>query len=268
MENNAFDFGVKRHLDAFTPMKAAYPPYYQKICSLFRQNVPYFHRMDLIENEMSRWQLLFVQEDFEQHFDRYQRIYVAACDPSVRKASFTLNDFFICMNDPFALTRLYAQSRIEYLHFRISDVCHRFFPQKPGNFIYGSYSEDFKSTSFFTDESIEDIVILHQDAASIQSSLQRMVNDFATALRWDGKDSSKLMNSVAHLIYQFSHAMPFNRGSSAVSEWLEMSIFRLHGYRLIDDPNKLVNLEALTLPQEDFVKNYTSTIRLEKQADE
>jgi hypothetical protein len=59
--------------------------------------------------------------------------------------------------------------------------------------------------------------------------------------------------------------MPFIRGSAAISEWFEMSLYGFHGFNVSYNNQKHINLEALVVPLSDFLKNYASLIKLEEQ---
>jgi Avirulence protein len=123
--------------------------------------------------------------------------------------------------------------------------------------------QDNKNDPFdtMTKESI--ILLLHQDYFLIQDTLSHVAKLFKQAIAWTGTDLRDLQYIVALINYEFSHAMPFMRGSAAISEWIEIIIYRYHGYVLeyIDD-NKSVNMEALSLPCQEFINEYPSFIRL------
>lgn len=108
------------------------------------------------------------------------------------------------------------------------------------------------------------ISILHQDPFLVEVVLNDTAKIFKKTIEWSGEDIKALKDDVALLIYEFSHAMPFKRGSAAVAEWLEMAIYLYHGFSVNYDSKKLINLEALTSPLKQFAEGYDSMIRLEK----
>ena len=108
------------------------------------------------------------------------------------------------------------------------------------------------------------ITVIHQDLFLIDVMLKDIANIFERIIKWNGENLRDLKQQVALFEYEFAHAMPFNRGSGAISEWLEMALYRYHGFKMSYDSKKNVNFEALTSTLEQFVKNYDSMIRLEK----
>ena len=108
------------------------------------------------------------------------------------------------------------------------------------------------------------ITLLHQDPFLIVDMLEDIAKLFKQVIEWDGIDRQELINHVALLQYEFAHAMPFKRGSAAISEWLEMIIYRYHGFSLNYTQSTKVNLEALTQPLKQFIEQYPSLIVLEE----
>lgn len=106
------------------------------------------------------------------------------------------------------------------------------------------------------------VSLVHQDIFLIEPMLQDMAKIFKEAMQWDGKELKSLKGRVALLEYEFAHAMPFYRGSAAISEWLESAIYAFHGYQLSYAPDKMVNLEALTSSIKGFSENYDKMIQL------
>ncbi len=108
------------------------------------------------------------------------------------------------------------------------------------------------------------VTVVHQDCFLTELMLADIAKVFKQALEWDGKALKTLKERVALLEYEFAHAMPMIRGSAAIGEWLEMAIYRYHGYNVTYTPDKMVNLEALCSPLSTFVASYSSMIHLEK----
>ena len=108
------------------------------------------------------------------------------------------------------------------------------------------------------------VALIHQDLFLIEPTLQEIAKIFKRAVEWDGKEISRLQQDVAELEYLFSHCAPFARGSMAISEWIEMAIYESHGFEI---KYKLpVNLEALTLPFQEFVEKYPSMVDVQKKS--
>ena len=108
------------------------------------------------------------------------------------------------------------------------------------------------------------VAILHQDPFLIETMLDDMAKIFKNAIEWNGKNLKDLKDQVALFRYELSHAMPFNRGGSAVAEWFERALYATHGMKVTYNPKKMVDLEALTSTLKEFVDNYDTMITLTK----
>ncbi len=104
--------------------------------------------------------------------------------------------------------------------------------------------------------------LIHQDPFLIKDVLSDCAKIFERVLQCDSKKVETIKEMVALLNYELSHATPFVRGSAAIIEWMEQAIFCFHGFTLKYNPKKMVNLEALTLPLNEFVKNYNEMVML------
>jgi len=109
------------------------------------------------------------------------------------------------------------------------------------------------------------ISIIHQDPFLIEPMLKDIAKIFKKAIEWKDGNIKTLKEDVELLDCELHHAMPFKRGSAAVSEWLEKAIYRYHEFNLTYNPKKMVNLEALTSSFNQFVENYDSMIELTMQ---
>jgi hypothetical protein len=106
------------------------------------------------------------------------------------------------------------------------------------------------------------VLLVHQDLFLIETMLKEAARLFKSALTCDRADLKTLKGRVALWTTVFDNAMPFDRGSSAVSEWFQQAIYRALGYRLTYKPGKLVNLEVLTKPFPQVVQEYDSMVEL------
>ncbi|PJD91390.1 MAG: hypothetical protein CK424_07145 [Legionella sp.] len=106
------------------------------------------------------------------------------------------------------------------------------------------------------------IELIHQDPFLIEETLDDIAGLFKTVLEWDKSCDSEtdLVNTIALINYEFSHAAPFIRGSAAIGEWLEHTLYRYHGFTIQYKDTCNVNMEALTLPLEEFVTQYPSMV--------
>jgi hypothetical protein len=108
------------------------------------------------------------------------------------------------------------------------------------------------------------VQIIHTNAHLIEPILEAVADLFKKAIEWNGENRDDLFGTMALMQYKLAHAMPFTRGSAAISEWIEMSIYRYHGYHLKYSKDQLVNLEALTSTFDEFAKNYPTMIELSR----
>ncbi len=104
--------------------------------------------------------------------------------------------------------------------------------------------------------------LIHQEPAFIENSLAEIASLFKTAIELDKENLQELIEISGHLNYLFSHAMPFDRGSAAIGEWIETIIFRYHGYDVAYNNEVNINLEALISPLHAFIEKYPSMIKI------
>ena len=108
------------------------------------------------------------------------------------------------------------------------------------------------------------ISLIHQDPFLIKDSLTEIGKVFKKAVEWNREEGlEKLTHLVADITYLFSHAMPLERGSAAVGEWLEMALYQYHGFTIKYAEGICVNMEALTLPYKEFMVKYPSFLKIE-----
>ena len=110
------------------------------------------------------------------------------------------------------------------------------------------------------------VMIIHQDTFLTEDTLKDISKVFKETVLWNRDEESlvHLKNKVALLRYEFSHNMPFQRGSAAIGEWLEIAIYRYHGFtKSHHSKTYLTDLEALTsFSLDDFLKRYDKTITI------
>lgn len=109
------------------------------------------------------------------------------------------------------------------------------------------------------------VAILHQNRYLIEPVLQKISKIFKKALEWSPPSPLNHLKSYVGLIrYLFSHAMPFDRGSAGIGEWLEIMIYRFHGFSCKHNNEAKGDLEALVAPfLSTFLKDeYDKTINL------
>lgn len=109
-------------------------------------------------------------------------------------------------------------------------------------------------------------LVLHQDIYLNEASMNECANLFADILQWSPeKPVDELMEKVALLRYIFGHTMPFARGSAAIGEWLERSIYHHFGYSCVNTgPNQVgIDLLAITaLSYKKYLQDYKRVIQI------
>lgn len=92
------------------------------------------------------------------------------------------------------------------------------------------------------------VFCIHQDRVAIPKTLALIEKNFEKALSLKiTKDTVKdLSRTIGKIRYLFAHCTPFCRGSAAIAEWLEKTLYRYHG---IDcKQKKPADLVALAAP--------------------
>jgi hypothetical protein len=104
--------------------------------------------------------------------------------------------------------------------------------------------------------------IIHMNSSLIESLTDKIKDVFKNTINWDKQDINELVGMVGYLQYVIAHMCPYARGSAAVCEWIERIIYQYHGLEVRYNPDKCINLEALTSSLEEFLRVYPSCIRL------
>ncbi len=106
------------------------------------------------------------------------------------------------------------------------------------------------------------ITTIHQDTFLVEPTLKEIAKIFKSAVEWDKSVNSlkDLKCRVGLMRYIFAHGMPTNRGSAAIGEWFEKSIYQHHGYEVPLSADGTVDLDALTSDSlSSFMEKYTQT---------
>jgi len=92
-------------------------------------------------------------------------------------------------------------------------------------------------TNYVTDPAIRmrncaTIFIIHQDTFLIDETLREIAKIFAQAVKWNRTTESlkELKNRVSLMRFLYSHCMPSARGDGAIGDWLELMLYRYHGF--------------------------------------
>lgn len=75
--------------------------------------------------------------------------------------------------------------------------------------------------------------IIHQDTFLIERTENACAQIFADAINWDKNTSTldTLKEKVALLRFVYGNCMPCHRGDGAIGDWLELDIYRYHGFK-------------------------------------
>lgn len=119
------------------------------------------------------------------------------------------------------------------------------------------------------------LFVLHQDPHLIQESLEECARLFTQIIKEKNSISeSDLIEKIALLRYIFAHAMPFQRGSAAIGEWLEGSIYQHLGFAIKSpdtDTKDSTDLAAITsLKFSDYLEKYkeiTQPLKIDQEND-
>lgn len=103
-----------------------------------------------------------------------------------------------------------------------------------------------------------EVACLHQDRFLIERTMAEAEKYFDKAKSWTpDKPQAELVENVGMMLYLYSHAMPYQRGSAAIGEWLEKIVYEHHGFSVGERPGMKVDLTALTtLRAELFMTAY------------
>lgn len=108
--------------------------------------------------------------------------------------------------------------------------------------------------------------VIHQDPFLIQRTQDFCAKLFADILTWDRtKPLDDLKDRVALLRFTYAYSMPCERGDGAVGDWLELALYRHHGFvKTRHDPAQLPCFEPLsTIDPADYLKKYRNTVIVE-----
>ncbi|HSX37281.1 MAG TPA: hypothetical protein VLE95_00445 [Chlamydiales bacterium] len=105
--------------------------------------------------------------------------------------------------------------------------------------------------------------VIHQDLFLIERTQKACSQIFARVLAWDKtKSLDSLKDNIALLRFVYGNSMPCFRGDGAVGDWLELALYRHHGFEETKhNNNRLPCFELLaTTSLSEYLKNYRDTI--------
>lgn len=114
------------------------------------------------------------------------------------------------------------------------------------------------STSIF-EESPSIIHLTHTPEES-KYILSQIENIFKEAVLKEGSEIGELQKLVSLFRFVFAHAMPFARGSAAIAEWFERSIYQFNGLKVLFNSNHSIDLEAFTSTPDIYFQLYSASM--------
>lgn len=101
-------------------------------------------------------------------------------------------------------------------------------------------------------------LLIHQRQFLIEETLKEVSTIFEQIVRWKGNDLTELKQLMALFRFEMG-CMPFLRGSSAITEWLEAALYSYHQISYRFDEKRHADLEVYLNPLfSDFIKAYDS----------
>jgi hypothetical protein len=175
-----------------------------------------------------------------------------AGEQNLQKVLKTKKDYTSIMADRDLIERLKKETPQVYqsvsLNVALTDFLVRFEGQLKKNVVLCTLRAEVNNklygmsryvSSFDTDGTSDPIksilqsptAILHQDTFLIHDTLVEISKIFAEAVSWDSEKPVKdLKDRVALFRFMYSHCTPCVRGDGAVGDWLELAIYRYHGF--------------------------------------
>jgi hypothetical protein len=109
----------------------------------------------------------------------------------------------------------------------------------PISVIYGMFQADTLKQNGVSDASIEKMtekshfIVMHTPRKNVPTLMQEVELYFENAIQCAHNDITAIKTNLANLFYIQSHAMPFSRGSEAITKWILEVVARYHGYTIV-----------------------------------
>lgn len=111
------------------------------------------------------------------------------------------------------------------------------------------------------------VTVMHQDHFCIEETMEVISKVFEKALLWDKNTQSldELKDLVATIRFLYAWCMPNLRGDGAIGDWLEIAIYRYHGFtKTTHNQNTLPCFEPLASTSfKEYRESYNETISIE-----
>lgn len=102
--------------------------------------------------------------------------------------------------------------------------------------------------------------VIHQDPFLIERTQNACGQIFADILKWDhSKSMDSLKDNIALLRFIYGNSMPCSRGDGAIGDWLELALYRHHGF--IDTKHSNDRLPCFELLSTTNLSQYLQTYK-------
>jgi len=105
--------------------------------------------------------------------------------------------------------------------------------------------------------------VIHQDPFLVERTQNACSQIFASILDWKKTDSLEVLKDrVALLRFVYGNSMPCSRGDGSVGDWLELALYRYHGFEETRHDSKLLPCFELlsTTTLSEYLQEYRKTI--------
>ncbi|MCH9616820.1 MAG: hypothetical protein SP4CHLAM5_00940 [Chlamydiia bacterium] len=111
-------------------------------------------------------------------------------------------------------------------------------------------------------------IVIHQDVFLIDETLKAIAQVFGQAILWDKKTQAleELKDKVALIRFMYAFCMPCLRGDGAIGDWMELAIYKYHGFLKTRHNSKMLPcFEPLASTSlSSYRKRYDKTIKIEE----
>lgn len=245
---------------------------------------PFLGRRSLISYEILKRQN---KTQWRHKYTRLVHLHVCSLSGvSIHDYPFNMDGVLNLSKNKIAMENLKKNAPLNYKKFKL-DACFKdFIEQYPlsrkSDFILATVRLElnekmFAVSQFFINfpEASEDhlrieamknrsaVLIVHQDPFLIEPMMKDIAIIFAQVIRCPSNDQKSIKSQMTLFKYQFSVAMPFFRGTAAISEWFEKALYAYHGYSLNYNEEKMPTFEAWISTLKQFADNYDSMVRID-----
>jgi hypothetical protein len=127
--------------------------------------------------------------------------------------------------------------------------------------------QDFKNDPVERMKNRSTAIVIHQDPFLIDPTLQEIAKVFEKCMLWNREKETlqDLKNRVFLFRFLYANCMPNSRGDGAIGDWLEIALYRFHGFaKTRHNSERLPCFEPLaSLSLSHYLERYNQTITVE-----